>query len=113
MNIMSLKEIRDDLIVRPDHIMQSSMLAASKVAASSETRAAAAAADAASAPVQRVGLYREQSITMALLRCTGRLQKWHAPLPPAPAAVANIAAACGYSGRGRRPERRDAVCAPF
>lgn len=45
-----------------------------------------------------------ESITMALLRCTGRCRngtRWCAPLRPR--AAANIAAAAGYSGRGRRP----------
>lgn len=45
-----------------------------------------------------------ESITMALLRCTGRWcrngTRWS---PLRPRAAANIAAAAGYSGRGRRP----------
>lgn len=54
-------------------------------------------------PVRRWVGYIE-SITMALLRCSGLVQKWHALASPcARAAAANIAAGSGYSERGRRP----------
>lgn len=70
-------------------------------------------ADSTSTRIQRAIQRYSEGITMALLRCTGLVQKWHALVPPCAPLCCKYR--CWWWLFWARPStrRRDAVCAPF